>query len=68
MQYKNITKQINENTEIKEIDKSTENVWSFLLLSGYLIFYLCEYISKKISTFLCMKCGDFFHFDSTAST
>lgn len=36
IQSKNITKEINENIEMKEIDKSTENVWSFLLLSGYL--------------------------------
>lgn len=36
IQYKNITKEVNENIEMKEIDKSTENVWSFLLLSGYL--------------------------------
>ncbi|NMM61752.1 AAA family ATPase [Clostridium sp. P21] len=36
IQDKNITKAINENIEMKEIDKSTENVWSFLLLSGYL--------------------------------
>ncbi|WP_206154957.1 AAA family ATPase [Clostridium muellerianum] len=33
---KSIIKEINENIEMKEIDKSTENVWSFLLLSGYL--------------------------------
>ncbi|AWI05760.1 AAA family ATPase [Clostridium drakei] len=36
IQDKSITKEINENIEMKEIDKSTENVWSFLLLSGYL--------------------------------
>ncbi|AKN31257.1 ATPase AAA [Clostridium carboxidivorans P7] len=36
IQNKSITKDINENIEMKEIDKSTENVWSFLLLSGYL--------------------------------
>jgi hypothetical protein len=36
IQDKNITKEINENIEMKEIDNSTENVWSFLLLSGYL--------------------------------
>ncbi|WP_032079789.1 AAA family ATPase, partial [Clostridium drakei] len=32
IQDKSITKEINENIEMKEIDKSTENVWSFLLL------------------------------------
>ncbi|MBV7275131.1 AAA family ATPase, partial [Clostridium sp. PL3] len=36
VQNKIISKEINENIEMKEIDKSTENVWSFLLLSGYL--------------------------------
>ncbi|AWI05761.1 AAA family ATPase [Clostridium drakei] len=36
IQDKSITKEINEDVEMKEIDKSTENVWSFLLLSGYL--------------------------------
>ncbi|AKA67823.1 AAA family ATPase [Clostridium scatologenes] len=36
IQDKSITKDINENIEMKEIDKSTENAWSFLLLSGYL--------------------------------
>lgn len=36
IQDKSITKEINENIEMKEIDKSTENAWSFLLLSGYL--------------------------------
>ncbi|MBV7276984.1 AAA family ATPase, partial [Clostridium sp. PL3] len=36
IQNKIISKEINENIEMKEIDKSTENVWSFLLLSGYL--------------------------------
>ncbi|WP_411680234.1 AAA family ATPase [Clostridium thailandense] len=36
IQNKSISKEINENIEMKEVDKSTENVWSFLLLSGYL--------------------------------
>jgi hypothetical protein len=36
IQGEELTKVINEDIVMKDIDKSTENVWSFLLFSGYL--------------------------------
>ncbi|MEJ8553124.1 AAA family ATPase [Tepidibacter sp. Z1-5] len=36
IQGKNIVKQINEDIVMKEIENGAENVWSFLLFSGYL--------------------------------